>query len=137
MSTDLFGMAVENRKSIRELIIRGLTSSRIGGNFIKPIIFDNVHLISLDNSLIIGLLLCKHSHMLLTDMRWNTPVFLNHLAKFHGVELKERKPKPTINPIQLTETPITINMMEREKELKVKGNDNTESGIPNVLGPQV
>ena len=52
MSTDLFGMAVENRRSIRELIIVG--SPRIAyyplieaaRNFNKPIIFDNVHLIS-------------------------------------------------------------------------------------------
>ena len=92
MSTDLFGMAVENRKSIRELII--VCSPLIefyplleaARNFIKPIIFNNVHLISLDKTLINGLLVYKHCHMLFTDMRWNRPVFLNHLDKFHGVE---------------------------------------------------
>jgi len=100
MSTDFFGMAVENRSSIRELIIVG--SPRIAyyplleatRNFIKPLIFDNVHLISLDKSLINGLLVCKHCHMLFTDIRWNRPVFLKHLRKFHDVERKRKEPKP-------------------------------------------
>jgi len=140
MSTDLFGMAVENRRGIRELIIVG--SPRIdfyplieaARNFIKPIIFDNVHLISLDKSLINGLLVCKHCHMLFTDTRSNRPVFIKHLTKFHGVERKpkEPKPEPTI-PIQFTETPVTINLVEPDK---VTCKDNTESGNPSLLGPQ-
>jgi len=135
MSIDLFGMAVENRRSIRELIIVG--SPRIdffplieaARNFIKPIIFDNVHLISLDKSLINGLLVCKHCHMLFTDTRSNRPVFIKHLTKFHGVERKP-KPEPTI-PIQFTETAVTINLVEPDK---VTGN---ESGNPSLLGAQV
>ena len=143
MSTDLFGMAVENRRSIPELIIVG--SQRIeyyplleaARNFTKPLIFDNVHLISLDKSLINGLLVCKHCHMLFTDTRSNRPVFIKHLAKFHGIARKERKPKPTNNPIQFTETPITIYLMEPDKELKMTGKDNTDIGNLNVLGPQM
>ena len=131
MSTDLFGMAVENRKSIRELIT--VSSPRIdyyplleaARNFIPPLIFDNVHLISLDKTFINGLLVCKHCHMLFTDRRWNRPVFLKHLKKFHGIEHKEPKPEPTIpkhpktNPIQFTETPVTINLMEPNTEVSV------------------
>ena len=146
MSTDLFGMTVANRRTIRELIIVG--SPRIDycplleatRNFIRPIIFNNVHLISLDKNLLSGLLVCKHCHMLFTDMHWNRPVFIKHLAKFHGVERKEPKPEPTIpkepktNPIQYTETPVTINLVEPDK---VTGNDNTESGNSSVLGAQV
>ena len=133
-------MAVENRRGIRELIIVG--SPRIdfyplieaARNFIKPIIFDNVHLISLDKSLINGLLVCKHCHMLFTDTRSNRPVFIKHLTKFHGVERKpkEPKPEPTI-PIQFTETPVTINLVEPDK---VTCKDNTESGNPSLLGAQ-
>ncbi len=139
MYTDLFGMAVENRKSIKELII--VSSPRIyyhalleaAPNFIPPLLFDNLHLISLDKTLINGLIVCKHCHMLFTDARWNRPVFLKHLGKFHGVERKEPKPEPTIpkqpkkKPIQFTETPVTINLVEPDKELRVTGTDNTES----------
>ena len=140
MSNDLFGMAVENRNSIKELII--FSSSRIDyytlvegtRNFIPPLLFDNLHLISLDKTLINGLLVCKHCHMLFTDARWNRPVFLKHLAKFHGVERKEPKPEPKNNPIQFTETPITFNLAEPDK---ATGNDNTDIGNPNVLGPQL
>ena len=141
MSIDLFGMAVENRKSIKELII--VSSPRIDYHtlldaaryFIPPLLFNNLHLISLDKSLINGLLVCKHCHMLFTDTRSNRPVFIKHLTKFHGVERKpkEPKPEPTI-PIQFTETPVTVNLVEPDK---VTGNDNTESGNPSVLGPQV
>ncbi len=100
MSNDLFGIPVENRKSIKEVII--VSSPRIdyhpllevARNFIPPLLFDNLHLISLDKTLINGLLVCKHCHMLFTDVRWNRPVFLKHLAKFHGVERKRKEPKP-------------------------------------------
>ena len=140
MSTDLFGMAVENRKSIPELIIVG--SQRIDSyplleaarNFIKPLIFDNVQLISLDKTFINGLIVCKHCHMLFTDTRWNRPVFLKHLTKFHGIEHKEPKPEPTIpkqpkkNPIQFTETPVTITLMEPNTKVT---EPPTESGKPN------
>ena len=136
MSTDLFGMAVENRKSIRELIIVG--SQRIdyyplleaARNFIKPLIFDNVNLISLDKIFINGLIVCKHCHMLFTDTRWNRPVFLKHLAKFHEIEHKEPKPEPTIpkrpkkNPIQFTETPLTITLIEPNTEVRVPPTDS-------------
>ena len=131
MSNDLFGMAVENRKSIKELII--VSSPRrdyfplveAARNFIPPLLFDNLHLITLDKTLINGLLVCKHCHMLFTDARWNRPVFLKHLRKFHGFECKEPKPEPSIpkkpknNPIQFTDTPITIDLMERNTEVRV------------------
>ena len=118
-------MAVENRKRIRELIIVG--SPRIdfyplieaARNFIKPIIFDNVHLISLDKTFINGLIVCKHSHMLFTDTRSNRPVFLKDLAKFHGIARKEPKPEKKTSPIQFTETPLTINLMEPKSEVRV------------------
>ena len=134
MSNDLFGIAVENRKSIKELII--VSSPRIGyhplleaaRNFIPPLLFENLHLISLDKTLINGLIVCKHCHMLFTDARWNRSVFLKHLRKFHVVERKEPKPEPKNNPFQFTETPVTINLVEPDK---VTGN---ESGNP---GPEV
>jgi hypothetical protein len=131
MSNDLFGMAVENRKSIKELII--VSSPRIdyyplveaARNFIPALLFDNLHLISLDKTLINGLLVCKHCHMLFTDARWNRPVFLKHLTKFHDVERKEPIPEPTIpkkpknKAIQFTDTPITINLIDPNTELSV------------------
>jgi len=46
-----------------------------------------------------------------------------NLAKFHGVERKEPIPEPSIpkkpknNPIQFTDTPITINLMEPNTEV--------------------
>jgi len=131
MSTDLFGIAVENRRSIRELIIVG--SPRIdyyplieaARNFIKPLIFNNVHLISLDKSLINGLLVCKHCHMLFTDSRSNRSIFLKHLAKFHGIARKEPKPQTKENPIQFTETPNTINLMEPKTEVRVSPTEPT------------
>ena len=131
MATDLFGMAVENRKSIRELIT--VSSPRIdyyplldgARNFIPPLIFNNVHLISLDKTFINGLIVCKHCHMLFTDTRWNRPVFLKHLSqfhgitKFHGIARNEPKPEPKSNPIQFTDTPVTINLMEPNTEVRV------------------
>ena len=136
MSNDLFGMAVENRKSIKELII--VSSPRIAyhplieaaRNFIPQLLFDNLHLISLDKTLINGLLVWKHCHMLFIDARWNRPAFLKHIGKFHGFELKERKPKPKTNPIKFTDTPITINLMEPDKELKVEPMESGESDTP-------
>ncbi len=70
MSTDLFGMAVENRKSIKELIL--VSSPRVNYHSlpdvarsnIPPILFDNLELISLETSLLYGLIVCKHCHML-------------------------------------------------------------------------
>ncbi len=135
-------MAFENRRSIRQLIIVG--SPRIdyyplieaARNFIPPLLFDNLHLISLDKTLVNGLIVCKHCHMLFTDARRNRSVFLRHLRTFHDVERKEPKPEPTIpnkpkiNPIQYTETPVTINLMESDK-------NSTNSVNPNMLGAQV
>ena len=128
MSNDMFGMAVENRKSIKELII--VSSPRIeyyplieaARNFIPPLLFDNLHLISLDTTLINGLLVCMHCHMLFTDARWNRPVSLKHIAKFHGVERKEPIPEPTIpkkprkKPTQYADKAITINVIEPNTE---------------------
>ena len=132
MSIDLAGMAVENRKSIKELII--VSSPRIdyhplleaARNFIPPLLFENLHLISLDKTLINGLIVCKHCHMLFTDARWNRSVFLKHLRKFHVVERKEPKPEPKNNPFQFTETPVTINLVEPDK---VKGNESGNPGL--------
>ena len=124
MSTDLFGMTVENRKSVKELII--VRSPRIeyhslpdGAGFaIHPVIFNNVELISLDKTLINGLLVCKHCHMVFTDARWNRPAFLKHLGRYHGIQHKEPKPEPTIPkkpkkiPMIITDTPITLSLVE-------------------------
>ena len=128
MSTDLFGMVVENRKTIRELIIVG--SPRIeyhslpdaAAFAIPPVLFDNVELISLDKTLINGLIVCKRCHLLYTDARWNRPVFLKHLAKFHGIQRKEPKPEPKIPKKSLsilTDTPITIRLVEPNQEMRV------------------
>ena len=124
MSTDLFGMAVENRKSMKELII--VNSPRVNYHplpdaartTIPAALFDNVELISLDKCLINGLIVCKHCHMLYTDARWNRPIFLNHLARFHAIQHKEPKPDPTIPkkpkkiPMIITDTPITLSLVE-------------------------
>jgi len=124
MSTDLFGMAVENRKSMKELII--VNSPRVNYHplpdaartTIPAALFDNVELISLDKCLINGLIVCKHCHMLYTDARWNRPIFLNHLARFHAIQPKEPKPDPTIPkkpkkiPMIITTSPITVSLME-------------------------
>ena len=70
--------------------------------------------------------------MLFTDARWNRLIFLKHLTKFHGVERKEPKPEPTIpkqpkkKPIQFTETPVTINLVEPDK---VTGNEIGNPGL--------
>ena len=42
--------------------------------------------------------------------------------------------EPTTNPIQYTETPVTINLVPPDK---VTGKENTESENPIVLGSQV
>ena len=137
MSNDLFGMAVESRMGITYLMIVSLRQFHYyplveaARNFIPALLFDNLHLISLDKTLINGLLVCKHCHMLFTDTRWNRPVFLKHLTKFHDVERKEPIPEPTTpkksknKPIQFTDTPITINLIEPNTEVGVAP---TESG---------
>ena len=64
MSTDLFGMAVENRKSMKELIIVKFPRFNYhplpdaARSTISSVLFDNVELISLDKCLINGLIVC-------------------------------------------------------------------------------
>ena len=53
--------------------------------------------------------------MLYTDVRWNRPIFLNQLARFHAIQHKEPKPdskKPKKIPMIITETPITVSLVE-------------------------
>ena len=63
--------------------------------------------------------------MLFTDSRSNRSIFLKHLAKFHGIARKEPKPQTKENPIQFTETPNTINLMEPKTEVRVSPTEPT------------
>jgi len=92
-------MAVAARNQLQDLIIVG--SPRIGFHTmiphfrqtIPPYILANLQLVSNDQKLVEGVIVCKHCHKIFNDAGWNRKNFRRHLNALHHIQVKQNVPK--------------------------------------------
>ena len=92
-------MAVAARNQLQDLIV--VASPRIAFHTmiphfrqtIPPYILANLQLVSTDQTLVEGVVVCKHCHKIFNDARWNRKNFRRHLKSLHQIQVKQNVKK--------------------------------------------
>jgi len=120
-------MAVAARNQLQDLIVVG--SPRIAFHTMIPhfrqtiptYILENLQLVSNDQTLVEGVVVCKHCHKIFNDARWNRKNFRRHLKSLHQIQVKQNVKKC------FSKEKIMLDRFHSEKEAKPEIGENVKS----------
>ncbi len=136
-------MAVAARNQLQDLIV--VASPRIAFHTmiphfrqtIPPYILANLQLVSTDQTLVEGVVVCKHCHKIFNDARWNRKNFRRHLKSLHQIQVKENVKK------DFSKDKIKLDRFQSENEANTqfgendKPNGTSENEIATILQAKV